>query len=56
MSSQENNKFEIVGGAKCPKGMIERVGYYYKRKTSKSKEPTCHWQRKGNFIWYNDSS
>ena len=35
MSSQENNKSEIVGGAKCPKGMIERVGYSFKRKTSK---------------------
>jgi hypothetical protein len=37
MLSQENNKSEIVGGAKCPKGMIERVAYSFKRKTSKKK-------------------
>ena len=30
-----SNNDELNGGAKCPKGMIKRVGYSFKRKTSK---------------------
>lgn len=37
LSQDKSNTLEIVGGAKCPKGMIERVGYSFKRKTSKKK-------------------
>ncbi len=32
-----DNKSKQDGGAKCPKGMIEKVSYDYKRKTSKKK-------------------
>ncbi len=37
MSSQDKDASKMVGGAKCPKGMIEKVSYDYKRKTSKKK-------------------
>jgi hypothetical protein len=40
MSNPDNNqrlKLEMNGGGKCPNGMIERVGYNFKRKTSKKK-------------------
>jgi hypothetical protein len=33
--SCEDNKCKLDGGSKCPKGMIEKVGYTFKRKTSK---------------------
>ncbi len=35
--SCEDNKCKLNGGAMCPKGMIEKVSYNYKRKTSKKK-------------------